>query len=222
MEPILIGVDPHRFEAVDDQRVRKQLDIGARPFVLSLGHVIPVRNRVTLVHALPALLDRYPDAAVVIVGDVHDETFIHEARRLGVEQSLIITGAVSKDEIPFYVAGADLETHDHQGRGLGTTTLEVMAAGKPVIVAAERDNFPGLELIDGENTLTIDHEDHEALAKAMIALLDDPELGARIGAAQRELILEHFTMPRVAAAHVHLFGRLLSTPQEHRAVADRT
>jgi glycosyltransferase involved in cell wall biosynthesis len=208
LHPILIGVDPTRFEAVDPQRVREQSGIGDRPLVLSLGHVIPVRNRVTLLRALPELRRRYPDVAVVIVGDVHDDAFLKEARRLGVDSSLVITGAVSKDEIPYFVAAADVETHDHQGYGLGTTTLEVMAAGKPAIVAAEPDNFPGLRLVNWENSILIDREDHTALARALIRVLDDPALGARIGAAQRTMILENFTMPKVASRHLALFESL--------------
>lgn len=212
LHPILIGVDPTRFEAVDPRRIREQSGIGDRPLILSLGHVIPVRNRVTLLRALPEVRRRFPDVAVVIVGEVHDDAFLKEAERLDVYSSLVITGAVSKDEIPYFVAAADLETHDHQGYGLGTTTLEVMAAGKPAIVAADTDNFPGLSLVNWENSILIGREDHKALARAVIRVLEDPALGARIGAAQRQMILENFTIPRVATQHLALFESLCIAP----------
>lgn len=206
---IVIGVDTDRFTAVDPSIIRHELAIGDRPLVLSLGHVIPLRNRITLIRALPRLLEHHPDTAVVIVGDVHDDAFLRLATDLGVRDSLILTGSVPKDKIPFFVAAANLETHDHQGLGLGTTTLEVMASGRPVIVAADPDNFPGVLLRSWENAVMIQPEDHETLAEAMIKLIDDRSLAERIGSAQRQLILEHFTIKAVAQEHLALYERLL-------------
>lgn len=205
---IVVGIDPGRFEAVDRIVVRSELGIDERPMILSLGHVIPLRNRLTLIRALPRVLDRHPEAVVVIVGGVHDETFLTLADELGVRDRLVVTGAVPREKIPFFVAAANLETHDHQGLGLGTTTLEVMASGTPVIVAADPDNFPGMVLRSWENTALIGREDHEQLADAMIRLLDDPSLADRLGRAQRELIVSHFTIQTVASEHLRLYERL--------------
>jgi len=51
--PIPVGVEPLRFENVDGTAVRDELGIGERPMLLSLGHVIPLRDRLALVEALP-------------------------------------------------------------------------------------------------------------------------------------------------------------------------
>jgi len=208
---IVVGIDADRFGTVDPAVVRDELQLGNRPVVLSLGHVIPLRNRLTLIRALPRLLERHADTAVVVVGDVNDESFLRLASELGVRDSLIVTGSVPKEKIPYFVAAADLETHDHQGLGLGTTTLEVMASGKPVVVAADRDNFAGIELESWENAVLIGREDHRALAEAMITLLDQPALAERIGKAQRQVIEEHFTIETVARNHLALYDELVAS-----------
>jgi hypothetical protein len=52
---------------------------------------------------------------------------------------------VAKAEVPNYLVAATVEAHDLQGYGMGTATLESMAAGVPVIVAVRPDNFPGID-----------------------------------------------------------------------------
>jgi len=208
---IVVGIDADRFGKVDASVIRDELRLGGRPVVLSLGHVIPLRNRLTLIRALPRLLERHRDAAVVIVGDVNDESFLRLATELGVRNSLIVTGAVPKEKIPYFVAACDLETHDHQGLGLGTTTLEVMASGKPVIAAADEDNFGDFRLRSWDNAVLIGREDHRALAEAMIRLLDEPALAARIGNAQRQVIKEHFMIGTVARDHLKLYEELVAS-----------
>jgi 1,2-diacylglycerol 3-alpha-glucosyltransferase len=207
---IVVGIDADRFGTVDPSVIRDELHLRDRPVVLSLGHVIPLRNRLTLIRALPRLLERHPETAVVVVGDVNDETFLHLAAELGVRDSLIVTGSVPKEKIPYFVAACNLETHDHQGLGLGTTTLEVMASGKPVVAAADEDNFAGIQLRSWENTVLIGREDHRALAEAMITLLDQPVLAERIGKAQRQVIEEHFTIGTVARNHLKLYEDLVA------------
>ena len=56
---IPLGVEAARLRDGNGERVREKLGIGGRPMILSLGHVIPLRNRLLLVESLPYLLDTY-------------------------------------------------------------------------------------------------------------------------------------------------------------------
>ena len=208
LAPIVVGIDPTRFDGADGSVVRSDLRIGSDPLILSLGHVIPLRNRLTLVRALPELLERYPTARVVVVGEVYDTAFLELAEELGVRESILAIGALARTKVPDIVAAADMETHDHQGFGLGTTTLEVMATGRPVIAAADTDNFPGLELRSWENIVLIGTEDYHALARAMVRLLDEPELATRIAKAEREFIRTDFAISAVARKHLELYEQV--------------
>jgi glycosyltransferase involved in cell wall biosynthesis len=206
--PIPVGVEPLRFENVDGAAVRAQLGVGDRPVLLSLGHVIPLRDRLALVEALPLVLEKVPELAVVVVGDVYDDRFLQRARELGVDGSLIITGGVAKDAVPGFLAAADVEAHDLQGYGLGTASLEVMAAGVPVVAALRPDNFPGINLRSGQDLLIVPLGDERALADAIVQLLDDRELAARLAEGQRRLILEHFTTDVLTERHTELYRRV--------------
>lgn len=206
--PIPVGIEPERFRGSDGSRVREELGLADRPVILSLGHVIPLRNRLLLVRALPRLLEKRSDAVVVVVGSVHDETFLHLAEELGVREHLIVTGGVAREEVPSYVDAADVEAHDFQGFGLGTTTFEVMAAKVPVVAVVHGDNFPGVELESWKDLVIVPPDDADALADAIVRLLDDPGLARRVGEGQRRLILEQFSIEAVAARHLELYARL--------------
>lgn len=208
---IPIGVDPERFEQVDPgarARVRERLGIGDRPMILSVGHVIPLRDRLLPVRALPHVLERRPDAALVVVGKVYDDRFLQLAAELGVTDHLLVTGEVARDDMPEYVAAADVEGHDFQNYGLGTASLEVMAAGIPVVSVVRTDNFPGIELRSWENVVIVPPDDAPALADAVVRLLDEPETRERLAGAERALIREHFSIAAVAEQHLALYEKL--------------
>ncbi len=212
LAPIPVGVEPTRFDR-DGTAVRERLGLGDRPVVLSLGHVIPVRNRLALVEAMPALVERCPDVAVVVVGIVYDERFQERARELEVADHLVCTGGVPKDEVPDYLAIATVEAKDLQGYGLGTGSLEVMAAGVPVVASVRPDNFPGITLRSGEDLVLTPLDDPAALADNIARLIEDPELAARVAAGQRRLVDEHFTLEAVTRKHLELYERILARPR---------
>jgi 1,2-diacylglycerol 3-alpha-glucosyltransferase len=208
---IMIGVEPDRFVGVDGSAVRRRLGIESKPVVLSLGHVIPlIRDRLPLVHALPYIIERHPDVVMLVVGHVFDDAFLRLADQLHVRDHIICTGEVPKEEVPAHVAAADVEAHDFHYFGLGTSTLEVMAAGVPVVSVVRTDNFPGLELRSGENITIVPEDDPKALADMISQVLEHRELAQRVGAGQRQFVVDHFSIDAVTRDHVALYERALS------------
>src|ERR1700688_10432 len=205
-----LAVDMDRFRPSDRGDVRKRLGLDDRPVILSLGRVIPLRDRLALVEALPKLVGHYPDLAIVVVGEVYDERFLERARALGVSDHLVLTGPVPYDKVPDYVAAADVEAHDLQGYGLGTASLEVMASGVPVVSVVHPDNFPGLELRNWEDNVIVPPDDPDALAGAVVRLLQDRELASRVGSGQRRFIEEHFSLESTIEQHEGFYHSLLS------------
>ena len=214
MTPIPVGVDVDRFGKADFDAVdvRRRHAIGRAPLILSVGHVIAIRNRLTLVDALPAVLASHPEAKLVVVGNVYDDRFLVRARRLGVSHAVICTGKIGRDDVPAYVAAADIEAHDLEGIGLGTASLEVMAAGVPTIAAVRPDNFLGIRLRSWRDLVLVEPGNARQLADAMLRLLGDSELRRELGENQRKLVDAHFAMNVVADEHRELY---------HRAVTDR-
>jgi len=202
---IPVGIEADRFLATEGRAIREKLGIGDRPMVLSVGHVIPLRDRLALVEAMPNLLREVPELAVVVVGKIYDDRFLQRARELRVDHALMAVGEVAKDEVPQYAAAADVEGHDLQGIGFGTASLEMLAAGVPVVSVVRADNYPTAHFVDGEHLVLAESADPDVLAPAILRLINDPDLAKRLAVGGRRLIEEEFTVEMVAARYIELY-----------------
>jgi glycosyltransferase involved in cell wall biosynthesis len=176
--------------------------------LLSLGHVIPLRDRLAIIEAMPLMLAEFPDLVVVVVGNVYDDRFQTRARELGVEHALVVTGGVPKDAVPGYAAAADVEAHDLQGIGFGTASLEMLAAGVPVVTNATVDNYPTARLIDGESVIRPAGPRPEDVAEAFLRLLRDPNLREAVSRGGQALARAEFSMDEVAKRHMELYEKV--------------
>ena len=205
-------LDTSGFGAGDSERGRKLLDIEDRRVILSFGQVIPIRSRKPLVRAIPLLLQRIPNAVVVVVGQVYDTEFLRIAEELGVSDRVIAVGRVPHAEVPDFLAASDLECHELDGHGIGITTFEVMAAGVPVVAAAPSDTFPGIDLGDWPALQLSGDSSPETLACRISDVLDSTETElSEMVAQQRDFIEKNFSTEVVAGRYLELFRDLVGT-----------
>lgn len=211
---IPVGIDPTVMRGGSAAGAHARLGFNDRPLVLSIGHVIPQRSRIALAEALPAVLERFPQTAVVVIGGVYHDEFLQVAQRLGVDHAIIALGTLPQRDIPDFLAAADVEVHELEGIGFGTASLEALAVGVPVIASIEPDNFLDFRVEDGRElfiTPPISDSDAKAdpaaLSSTLIRVLEDPD-GARRQVAEnaKQLIDQHFTIERVAAKHLEVLA----------------
>ncbi|MGA6165907.1 glycosyltransferase family 4 protein [Amycolatopsis magusensis] len=209
-----IAVDTAHFEKPLTKDVREENGIGDGPLIVSLGHVIPLRDRMPLVNAMPAILEKHPDTKVIVVGRVYHDAFIKRAEELGIADRFIVKGAVPKADVPAYFAAADIVTHDLNG-GCGTASLEAMLSGTATITSTTLDNYPGIELRNGDNILIVPPDDATAVGEAVIDLLDDPEKRAELAKRQSAMVRDNFGLDVVSDEHLRTFEKLIaeSTPK---------
>ncbi|MFD0783084.1 glycosyltransferase family 4 protein [Micromonospora azadirachtae] len=207
-EYLPVAVEPSRFEAPPTRDVRAEYKVNDAPLIVSLGHVIQLRDRLALVEGLPAILAKHPRTKVMVVGRVYYDAFLKRAEELGVSDAIISTGAVPPADVPSFFAAADIVAHDLQGGGFGTASLEAMAAGRATIGTITETNFPAVELRNWENFVLARPNDPKDLAAAVIRLLDEPQEREWIAKAQRELVHANFTLDVVARRHLDVFARM--------------
>lgn len=200
------GVDS-AFKPVADrgslQAVRDRY-AGGRPFILSLGTLEPRKNYPTLIRAFAqARAAANLPHALVIVGKrgwVYEPTFA-VVEDLGLQTHVLFPGFVPDTDLPALYSAADLFALPSFYEGFGLPALEAMACGTPVVVS----DVSSLPEVVGDAGLYVQPRDADALAEAMVRLVEDAEFRgelARAGQAQAA----KFTWEKAAQELVGVYG----------------
>jgi glycosyltransferase involved in cell wall biosynthesis len=185
------GVDPDAFtpEPPDPALLRRYRIDGRFVFgyVSNIDH--PRENQELLVEATARLLHRGREVACLIVGDGKRREEVERlAAKAGVKRWVVFTGRVPHREVNSHYAILDAFVVPRRDeRSARTVTplkpYEALAMARPLVVA----DLPALVEIAApdERGLAFRAEDPDALADAIERLMDDRELGRRLGLAGR-------------------------------------
>ena len=170
--------------------------------VLWGGGIYNWLDPLTLLHAVDRLRQRRPDVRLFFLGLRHPNPAVPEMRAAVAAQELAASlglvgthvffneGWVAYDDRQNYLLEADVGVTTHHRHvetafSFRTRVLDYLWASLPV-VATEGDSFA--ELIEAEGFgLTVPAEDPDALAEALLRLLDDEDLAARCRARSAEV-----------------------------------
>lgn len=145
--------------------------------VLFLGRFDePRKGMAVLLAALPALVDRFPDIEILVVGRGDEDELRDEAGELA--GHLKFLGQVDDAVKASALRGADVYCAPNTGgESFGIVLVEAMAAGTAV-VASDLDAFRRV-LDDGRAGRLVPVEDSDALASALIEMLSDDDARSR-------------------------------------------
>ena len=151
--------------------------------------------------AANTLLAQDPALRFILVGQGKDEPGLRSA---AAEQPAIrFTGRV--DNVGDHLAAFDVFVFPSRHEGLGSTLLDAMQAGVP-IVASDVDGIP--ELVTHEdNGLLVPVGDPMALAAAVARLRDDPTLAGRLATNARATVAR-YTVAAMAERYAGLYAEL--------------
>jgi len=184
----------------------------ARPRRIAMVACLREEKRIdVLINAAPAVLQRYPDAEVLIVGEgsCRDE-LVTLAARNGITDRVRFLG--HRDDIPTVLSQADLFVLSSRSEAFPNSIIEAMAAGLPVVATAV-GGIPEL-VDDGRTGRLVPSGDPAAFARAVIDVLDRPELAEKFGRAGRAVIQHSYSFDRM----IEQFESLYSTELEHAQV----
>jgi phosphatidyl-myo-inositol dimannoside synthase len=191
------GVDQKTFHpGSGGDAIRERLGLAERPVVVCVSRLVPRKGQDTLIRAMPAILREVPDAVLLIVGGGPYEGDLRRlAEGVGVAGSVRFTGPVAWAELPAHYGAGDVFAMPCRTRrggldveGLGIVYLEASATGLPV-VAGDSGGAPDA-VLDGETGWVVRGGSAEQSAERIVALLQDPDLGRRMGERGREWVEE--------------------------------
>lgn len=191
IKTIYFGIDTlNNNPAKRSKFLREKLHIDDSFVLISIRGLNPIYNIETLIKAIPAVLKSFPDTKVIIAGSGPEENNLKELSvSLGVEKNIIFTGNLAPEEMPVYLASADLYVSTSlSDSGLAASTGEAMACGLPVVVTDVGGNRDWIK--DGENGFIIPVREPGMLAEKIIHLFNDKPLMKQFGDVCRQIIEE--------------------------------
>src|SRR5258706_15977873 len=147
--------------------------------ILSLGRVEPYKRIDIAVAAMAKVVDRVPDARLVIVGRGDALPGLErQVAKLGLERTVEFRGFVSEEEKVALYRGARVFVNPSEKEGWGLTILEANACGTPAVAS----DVPGLrDSVRHEQTgLLVPHGDVAACADAITRILRDEDEWRRL------------------------------------------
>lgn len=158
------GCDQRRFAPQDGNGLRAELGVTG-PMLISVGALIERKRQHLAIEALPML----PDATLVLAGAGDRQAHYHAlAIKLGVADRIIMPGSLPHDDLPRWLAAADVMVLPSKSEGLANAWVEALACGTPIVIC---DAGGALELLTDPVAGTISAPDPQAIAQAVRQVL---------------------------------------------------
>lgn len=190
-------------------RVRQELGIGNSTFVIAnVARLEPLKGHTFLLQGLKRLEEQVNREFVALfVGTgTHEREIRSQVNRLGLQSIVRFTGY--RHDIPDLLKAADLSVLTSRFEGVPRALMESMALGLPVVAT----DVPGTRmLVESERTgLLVEYGDVEGLADALMRLVEDPELGTRLGENGKSAVTSEFDVHLVVGRIIQVYDHVLS------------
>ena len=203
------GVDVERIVGTPPVNVHEAFWLPHQaPIVGNVAALVAHKGQRHLIEAAHLVVRDLPDVRFVILGEGElREALEHQVRELHLEKHVLLPGF--RTDVIGCIKGFDLFAMSSITEGLGTSLLDAMACGRP-IVATSAGGIPEV-VADGDTGLLVPPRDDRAMARAMVDLLNDRGRRERMGAAGLARARARFTVDRMIELTAAVYARLAGT-----------
>jgi glycosyltransferase involved in cell wall biosynthesis len=192
----------------------------SRPVILTWGLIGPGKGIERVIDAMHTLHDLPTQPHYLVAGQTHPKVLaaqgesyrrarIEQARRHGLSSSVVFDATYR--DVTSLTALIQASTvvalpYDSTDQVTSGVLVDAIAAGRPVVATA----FPhAMELLASGAGLVVDHDDPDAMARALRRVLSDPKLAASM-AAEAARLAPSLGWSVVAGRYLHVADRLHS------------
>lgn len=193
-EVIRYGCPPEKVRIIPnavDTNLFKPKNKRTKNLVTWVGRFVHEKGLQYLIEAAGLVARQHKDVEFMLIGDGplrrEIETIV---KRNGLSMNITFTGNRSHRQVAKTLQETALFVLPSLKEGMPLILLEAMACGVPVVCS----RIPGISdvVTHGHNGLLVPDRNPEALANAILTLLDDESCGRRLGENARRLVAEKY------------------------------
>ena len=205
---IRLGLDLEPFRSLPPRgAVRRELGVAPNaPFVVTVGRLVPIKDHALLLDAFARVAAARPEARLALVGDGPCRAQLESrAARDDLAGRVLFTGW--RRDLPAILADADVAALSSRNEGTPVALIEAAAAGVPAVST----DVGGVRQVvrDGETGRLVPPGDADALAAALIELLDDPAARRAMGGRARQVVAPTYCAERLCREIAALYEECL-------------
>jgi len=210
VHPIHNGVDVSSFAPAQPHQadeLRRANAFGERRTVGIIGRFHSIKGQEDLLRAAVPVSQRLPDALFLFIGDGTNRPALERlSGTLGLDDNVRFLG--HRGDVAELLKVTDVVVIASHMEAISLALLEAMATGQAVVATRVGGN---LEVVQHETSgLLVPPANSGALAEAIVRLLEDAPLRARLGQAATRRIRESFTLEAMVSSVESLYERLIN------------
>jgi glycosyltransferase involved in cell wall biosynthesis len=210
---IYSGTDTVRFNpGVDGTRVRRELGLGPEHYLITQIGIRSWKGNDDTMDAMKTVAAQAPHARLLLVGanEVKSKILREKAAARGLTERVLVF--LLREDIPEILAASDVCVDaSYAGLGITGSLREALAVETPVI-GTELAGNPEL-ITDGETGYLFPPRDTDALARAILRMMEDPGLATAMARTGRKRVEAEFSMTVKIDRTEALYRRLLDAAQ---------
>lgn len=203
---ILNGVDVKLF----NPQVKKNslFEDEKGPLIITTRRLVPKNGVIFLVKGFKKILKKFPNAKLVIIGDGPEKDRIkREIQLQNIKSSTLLIGMISNNEIPSYLAAADIVAVPSIVEASSISVLEAMAMKLPIVAS----DIPGIREITnfGKNCVLVPSKKPNSLAEGILRLLKSKEEAEKLAELGFQQVLQNYTWEKKAKETEEIYYKAL-------------
>lgn len=206
------GVDTKRFRPLQPGETEAPLDVPT-DYIFALSRIDSNKGLDFLIKAYALIKDK--SDAMLLIGGGSKNPKQHEidvkgallqiVDELGLNDRVVFTGYIPDEQLETYYRKANVFVLPSKYEPFGMTTLEAMSCGTPVVAT----RFGGIkdDLHDQVDSLLVDPSSPVELSEAILRVLTDEALAAKLSKNGQKTILERFSWESIASRTLSFYER---------------
>ncbi len=213
-----IRVVPHgarEIEPVPDAKRRLELPTDKK-IILLIGYFRPSKNYELIIEVMPKILERYPEAILVLAGKIRGTEHIEYRKMLfelierspAKEYIYVIRGQLPQHIFDTILSASDIVALPYKITSQSGIMAHCLAFGRPVVTSGGE----AMENLINESRAGLICSDADSYVENIVKILSDPDLSKQFSENARRYVKKYISWSKIADQHLKIYSEIVDRP----------